>query len=376
MTAVFMVLGGLVGLLVIGGIIAVGYSFMAREEGAPENRTKAFDIFMYLGIFITLVISVTNILQIIFTAIDRKFIDLLDTAGGVDLYNDNVRFAMASLIVVYPIYLGLSWYASHDISKFLYKRDLKIRKVMIYTALFVTICTLVGTLVSLIYTFLGGELTVRFGFKALAVFVVALTVFGYYYYNLRRDYAVRNAVPMAFAVGVSIAVVASLIWSISIIGTPSEMRAKRIDSTRLSDISRIQQEIFNHFQTTDQLPNTLSELDDAFQGYQVPVDPITKEQYGYHILQKPVVTTDYGTKKKTLAKPAIFELCATFSTARNVDSRGRAVPVGVGGGGIDSDALYSVSNYYYEGDQSPFWNHGVGETCFKRVISNDMYYGR
>lgn len=376
MTSVFLVLGALTGLIIIGGIIALGYSFTLGNQGnlSMENKTKALDVFIYLGIFITLIVSVTNILQIIFTAIDRKFVDLLDTARGIDLYNDNVRFAMASLIVVFPIYLGLSWYASHDISKFLYKRDLKVRKIMIYTALFVTILTLVGTLVSLIYTFLGGELTIRFGFKALAVFVVALTVFGYYFYNLRRNYAAKNSVPLMFAVLVSIAVIISLVWSISIIGTPSEMRAKRIDSTRLSDISRIQQEIFNHFQTTDTLPQTLTELNDAFQGYAVPTDPVTKESYGYRLVQKPVVATDFSTKKKTLIKPAIFELCATFDTVRNVDSRGMTVPIGAGG--TDTDKFYSAANYYYEGDQSPFWNHGIGNTCFKRVITQDMYYGR
>jgi pantothenate kinase len=35
-----------------------------------------------------------------------------------------------------------------------------------------------------------------------------------------------------------------------------------------------------------------------------------------------------------------------------------------------------VQKLKQEGDVSPFWNHGIGETCFKRVITSDMYYGR
>ena len=153
------------------------------------------------------------------------------------------------------------------------------------------------------------------------------------------------------------------------------MRAKKIDSTRLSDISRIQQEVFNRFQTTDKLPLTLVELDNAFQGYQVPTDPITQEMYRYTVVQQPVFKTNPTTNKKELVSPAIFQLCATFGTVRKFDARGQAVAA-PSQGGISIDNSLSVSNYYYDGDQSPFWNHGIGETCFKRVISSDMYYGK
>ena len=334
-----------------------------------ENKTKAMDVFVYLGIFITLVVSVTNILQIVFSAIDRKFVDLLDTVSTAYVNNDSVRFAMASLIVVYPIYVALSWFASKDILKFPYKRDLRVRKIMIYTALFVTICTLVGTLVSLIYTYLGGEITVRFAFKALAILVIAILVFGYYFYNLRRDYALKSSIPMAFTVFVSLAVLISLIWSISIIGTPGEMRMKKIDSTRLSDISRIQQEIFSYYQTNSKLPVDLLVLNNAFQGYSVPVDPVTKESYVYKLTQQPRIEINYQTGKKVVNTDAVFELCAKFDTKREVDARGMQVSA-------NTDAFYSVGNYYYEYDQTPFWNHGIGDVCFKRIITPDMFYGK
>ncbi len=374
MSLILGILGGLVGIIIIGGIIALGYSAVSGNQGnnLMENKIKALDVFVYLGIFITLVVSVTNLLQIIFAAVNRKFVDLLDYQGVMDVYNSDVRFAIASLVVVYPIYVGLSWFVAKDIVKNPYKRDLKIRKIMIYVALFVTLCTLVGTLVSIIYTYLGGELSVRFGLKAVAVFAVALTVFGYYLFSLRRDYAQKTYIPHIFTIGVTLAVVVSLVWSISIVGTPGEMRMKRIDNTRLSDISRLQQEVFNHFQGADKLPANLAELNDAFQGYSVPVDPVTKENYVYRVVEQPVMRMNYTTNKKEMATNAVFELCATFDTKRAVDSRGMQI---VGKGGA-TDVMYSVANYYNEYDQSPFWNHEAGETCFKRIITPDMYYGR
>lgn len=347
----------------------LGYLFIKKNNSTMESKTKALDVFVYLGIFISLVVSVTNLISILFTAIERRFTDVLEVGRYVDMYGSDMRMAIASLIVMFPIYLGLSMYVSRDIKKFLYKRDLLIRKVFIYTTLFVTAVTLLGSLVATIYYYLGGELTIRFGLKALTVFALAGAVGGYYLYALRRDYTKNTQLPNMIALASAAVVIASLVWSISIIGTPAEMRLKRIDDARLSDISRIQQEIFNHFQTTDKLPTTLSELDDAFQGYVVPKDPVTGEAYEYRVLQQPVVRNNVQLNRKELVTPAQFELCATFDTEREYDDRGTPV---FG----DSEKMYSVSNYFYSGDTSPFWNHGVGKTCFKRVISSDMYYGR
>lgn len=363
----FIIFAALVPLLLVVGLGVVVYLLTKKSITSMESKTKALDVFVYVGIFITLVVSVTNIISILFTAIERKFTDVLEVGRYVDVYGSDMRMAIAFLVVMFPIYLLLSMYVSRDIAKFTYKRDLLIRKIFIYTTLFVTICTLLGSLVTTIYYYLGGELTVRFGLKALTVFVIAGAVFGYYIYALRRDYSKRSSIPNIIAAGSAIFVIVALVWSVSIIGTPAQMRLKRIDDVRLSDISRVQQEIFNHFQTTDKLPATLAELDDAFQGYVVPKDPVTGEVYEYRVLQQPVVRNNLQLNRKELVTPAIFELCATFETERKYDDRGTAV---------FAEKMYSVSNYYYAGDTSPFWNHGAERTCFKRVISSDMYYGR
>ena len=372
-------------LLLVIGIGFIIYSFTIKKNMINgEIKTRALDVFMYLGIAISLVWSVVNLLQIVFSAINRKFVDVLSGVSYVDTYSSDVRFAIASLVVMYPLYLGLSWYVAKDIEKFLYKRDLIIRKALVYLTLFVTVCTLVGTLVTLIYTYLGGELSIRFELKALAVFVVSLSLFGYYLYSLRSDYSKKSYVPMIISILATVVVAISLVWSVRIIGTPSEMRAKRLDSTRLSDISRIQQEILNRVNATDKIPADLSELNNAFQGYAVPKDPVTKIAYGYTVVQQPTFKVNYTTNKKELVTPAIFELCATFETVRNVDERGMSInaaePMKVGMGGSvgigGTDMMYSAMNYYYEGDQSPFWNHDKGEKCFKRIISAEMYYGK
>lgn len=364
-------------LIIIGvGVLIASFINKNNNTAGMENKTKAIDFLLYLGIFISLITCITNILEIVFTAIDKKFVDVLTPLYSYDLYNDSMRMAIASLMVMFPVYVAISWYISKDIEKFSFKKDILVRKVMIYVALFVTVLTLIGTLVSLIYTYLGGELSVRFELKALSVFVVALSVFAYYLYSLRRDYTKKTITPAVITISASLVVLFALVWSISVMGNPSEMRAKKIDSTRLSDISRIQQEILNRFNSTDKIPAELAELNNAFQGYAVPLDPITKVAYGYKVIQQPTFKMNYTTNKKELATPAIFELCATFQTVRNVNERGVAIPepTGLGTGGLD--LKYSAQNSYYDGDQTPFWNHDIGEACFKRIISTEMYYGK
>ncbi len=374
-TATLWVIIGLLVLFVGGSSFIVSLINKQNTTHSMENKTKAIDIFLYLGIFISLVTSIVNILEIIFTAVDKKFIDVLTPVYGYDVYNDSMRMAIASLMVMFPVYLFISWYVSRDISKFLYKRDILVRKIMIYVALFVTVLTLIGTLVTTIYTYLGGEISIRFELKALSVFVVALAVFGYYLYSLRRDYAKKTFIPLVIGIASSTLVLLSLVWSISVIGTPSQMRAKKVDSVRLTDISRLQQEVLNRFNSVEKIPADLSELNNAFQNYAVPLDPVTKLPYGYKVIQQPTFKVNYTTNKKELVTPAIFELCATFETVRSLDERGQVTqPVGVGTGGIDPK--YSAMNSYYDGDISPFWNHGIGETCFKRIISAEMYYGK
>ena len=54
------------------------YSLVSsHSQLLPSMKTKALDIFLYLGIAISLIVSVTNLLQIIFTAIDRGIYQVL-----------------------------------------------------------------------------------------------------------------------------------------------------------------------------------------------------------------------------------------------------------------------------------------------------------
>ena len=62
-----------------------------------------------------------------------------------------------------------------------------------------------------------------------------------------EDYLKKDNVGKIFAVVVSLFVLVCLVLSISITGTPNEVRKMKLDDERLTNISLIQQEVFNYF---------------------------------------------------------------------------------------------------------------------------------
>jgi hypothetical protein len=100
---ILILVAALIPILILGGVIALVVALI-RKQTTMESKTKALDVFVYLGIFVSLIISVANIIQILFTAIERKFTDVLEAGMYVDMYGSDMRLAIASLVVMFPIY--------------------------------------------------------------------------------------------------------------------------------------------------------------------------------------------------------------------------------------------------------------------------------
>ena len=65
------------------------------------------------------------------------------------------------------------------------RRASRIRRRLTYIVLFVASCVLIGDLTTLVYYFLGGEVTLRFFLKVLTVASIAGAVFLHYLWDLR-----------------------------------------------------------------------------------------------------------------------------------------------------------------------------------------------
>jgi hypothetical protein len=300
------------------------------ENGIKRNIPR--DVFLHLLAVVTLYWSSISFTTLIWQFINYFFQDAMDYFY-YESFAGIIRFSVASLIIVFPIFIFVSWYLNKIYKKELEVRESKIRKWLIYFTLFVVSLVIIGDLVTVMNTLLGGEIAIKFILKALIVFLVAGFIFGYYLDDVRRS----TSTPFAkyFAWGSSILVFAVIISTFFIIGSPTTARLIQLDQQRVNDLQNIQMQIVNYYQAKEKLPENLSVLTDDISGFTAPQDPTTKANYEYIIVD---------------AEKLSFQLCANF----------------------DRENKTSKDNRYYYGD-SQSWNHPAGRFCFDRTIDKDLY---
>src|SRR3989344_9353400 len=121
------------------------------------------DVFLYLLSIISLVATAVSLGVLLFQYINVYFPDVIvDPYFSPSNYYSQIRSALAALVVFFPVYFWVSRFLRKDIEENPEKRDLKIRKWLLYLTVFVAALVVIGDLVVLINTFLEGELTIRF----------------------------------------------------------------------------------------------------------------------------------------------------------------------------------------------------------------------
>jgi hypothetical protein len=306
-------------------------------------KTTPKDFFLYFAGFVTLYVSAISLVNLLFNIVNKVFPDALNQGYyPTDYYSTGLRLSIASLIIIFPIYLYLASHLNRYLTLNPEKRDLPIRKWLTYLTLFVTGVAVAIDLVALVNTFLSGEITSRFVLKVLAVFIVAGAVFAYYIYDLRKNFAPSMPSKTKLLVTVaSIAVLASLVGGFALIGSPMKARALRFDDRRVNDLQSIQWQIINYWQQKGQVPDTLEKLKDPISSFYYPKDPETGMPYDY----QPI--SDLG-----------FRLCANFNLASVEGSTAK-------NGSVTRPMGYGIT------DEN--WTHEAGRTCFDRTIDLDLY---
>ncbi|MDP2631404.1 MAG: DUF5671 domain-containing protein [Candidatus Uhrbacteria bacterium] len=310
----------------------------------PKSTLKSTpkDVFSYLLAIITLYIGVISLLTIIFQTTNIMLPDPLDFyySGALNL----LRGAMAALIVGWPIFILISWTIGKDISANPQKIEIRVRKWLLYFTLFVASITIIIDLITLINSFLSGELSTRFIIKVVAVLLVTAAVFGYYLWSLRRDLSEKTNVPKLSAWISSALMILSITAGFYFVGSPGHQRNVRFDDQRLNDLQMIVNQAVYIWSEKDELPATLYDLSSPISGFVASVDPETGVPYTYTVL---------GDLE--------FEVCGTFATES----------VGIQGN------IYVETMPRIGGSLAKFqdidWEHGIGETCFTRTIDPDLY---
>lgn len=152
------------------------------------HKTSPRDIFLHILAIIALYVSAVSFVALIFQYITILLPDPLESGAFhyLDGAYQSIRWAMSSLIFVFPTYILASYYLDKQYKKSAEQRNLKIRKWLVYFTLFIAAIIVIGDLVTLVYKLLGGEFTTRFILKVMTILFVSGSVFYYYFWDLKK----------------------------------------------------------------------------------------------------------------------------------------------------------------------------------------------
>jgi len=152
----------------------------------PQPSSTTRDAFMYVVVLGTMVLCAYQFGALLFEIINRAVPDPMDArrytfADG----NLQMRWSISTLIVAFPVFVVMSRLVNRAARLDPTKRASRIRRRLTYVLLFVASCVLIGDVTTLVYYFLGGEVTLRFFLKVLTVGAIAGAVFLHYLWDLR-----------------------------------------------------------------------------------------------------------------------------------------------------------------------------------------------
>ena len=153
----------------------------------PIPYVSTREAFMYILMFSTLYLSAYHLGSLTFELINYAIPDRADHVNQAQHLIMSIRWSLASIMVAFPVFLYMASLIGREISADLTKRASSVRRQFTYLTLFIACAVLMGDLTTMIYNFLGGELTARFLLKCATVAIIAGAGFGYFVRELRRD---------------------------------------------------------------------------------------------------------------------------------------------------------------------------------------------
>lgn len=304
------------------------------STGGGQSKTGVLNFFFNLGAIVALGFVLGNLISLLFTIIDRAY-PVINNYAYYGYNGSSISFPVASLIVVFPLYILFMWLLERSYKTEPEKRNNWFKRFLNYVTLFVAGLSFVGDLIMVIYYFIDGqELTSGFIMKALSILVIALAVFFYYVSDLlgRLDSKSRKIWTIVSA----IIIILAIIWGFSVLGSPRTQRLYKYDQQKVSDLANISNQVTNYYSAKGAVPVSFAEM--SALNYYLPqtVDQQTQKPYEYQ-------------KTGNLT----YKLCAEFNKASD-----------------DKYKPYSSDSYP---NNMSSWSHPVGRYCFDQTINPTQY---
>ncbi|MFP4515045.1 MAG: DUF5671 domain-containing protein [Parcubacteria group bacterium] len=263
-----------------------------------SKKHQAQFVFYYLLSLISLGAMALGLGIIIFEVLDKVFVDV----GNSYFSMQSLKTAFSTLLISTPIYYICSHLLSKSIKKEELSLDSSLRKWLIYLILLVTSIVMLVWLVSILNSFLNGEMTIKFILKALTALVISAMIFSYYLYNIRQKVVKKkDKVKTVFFVASLVLIIFALGLAIIHMESPQTTRDKKIDEKTLRDFDDINMNVNMYYNDKEELPQSLEDLKANTNLNSYPGNTVSLEDIDYNKLSE----TEY-------------ELCADFETS-NLD---------------------------------------------------------
>ncbi|MBU6229647.1 MAG: hypothetical protein KGQ93_08125 [Cyanobacteria bacterium REEB459] len=156
---------------------------------AGSSAGMSRDAFLYLLAFTTLIIWIQALGSIAFVFIEYLVGDNLNPS--YDQPSWQISFALARLLVAYPVYLAMMRAINRDLTIYPEKYFSGVRKWLTYLTLWVAALILLGTLIALLTSLLRGEVSLRFWCKIAVILLLDGGVLWYYGQWISRSPAAK-----------------------------------------------------------------------------------------------------------------------------------------------------------------------------------------
>ncbi len=284
------------------------------HENNMNNKHNAKYAFYYLLSLVALIFMALSVGMIAFSIIDKTIPDALNSAGGN--YDEMLKFAISAILIATPIFYLIINLVYRGLKKGELDKDSGIRRWLTYLTILVSALIILGVFISVINSFLSGDLTGQFVWKAITVFVIAGAVFSFYFYDIRREEATKSDKVMKIFFFASLAIVsASFVASWFFVESPAQARNRRLDQIVVNNIYSLESAVNSYYDRYKKLPDNLAMIQkekDIYIDAQSLIDPETNIPIFYQKL---------GDND--------FQFCAVFRTdSREGDKRAVSYPSG------------------------------------------------
>ncbi len=288
---------------------------------------------LQLGAFISLYLSVSFLLVLVFGIINLLFPDPAEGYYMRESASSSVRLGIAMVLVFFPTHLYLTRVVNRLKRTQPNDAHLVITKWLLYLSLLVGAGALLIDLVVVIMTYLEGDVTTRFIAKALAVLGIIGAAVHYYTLDVRGFWIKNESKSIMFGIGTTLVAFVAIAYGFATVDSPSTVRAHKLDAAQITDLQSIQYKIEEKLSiSSSTLPVSIVA---AYGEFPAPTAPIGRPDYRYNV-------TESG-----------FELCAAFSAPMQTDLQFNPVMI---------DKEQRIIN-------RDDWNYKVGDFCFKRLLN-------